>query len=388
MTIVELNGFDESGIIGENLRFTRNGLDVHQELRPYIYNLLHFGSVVVTKAKLKGESPRYKKAYVRAIMDDPAIQIDTYAYPPSHQLNLLRFFSVSEFATVGTSRRELIQVFDKFDEPSSKEKLSEIIERLKVYIKPHRLVETFIKSYGYRMVIEDLKVRSKVLRDSSIVDYRVVSLVDGGFPFVFWSDSFLREREMMGERFSTRNTPIFGITHGDGYYPLPAMAGHISTILNWYPEMIYPQNVKELPTPTEDIFREFYGEFKRTCNRPRFLSRVLFIGEIDATLQFLIPFIQCKIDNNRIYEPFRIGESFRSFYKEYRGDSQNDLVIQGILRRGVPEEEKFKQCSDYGLKVRRQRTMLTSLRSSFKTFLMKQRTPICRRRRYRGSTRS
>lgn len=49
MTIVEPNGYDESGIIGNDLRFVRVGLGIHEELRPFIYNLLHFGSVVTTK---------------------------------------------------------------------------------------------------------------------------------------------------------------------------------------------------------------------------------------------------------------------------------------------------------------------------------------------------
>ena len=91
MTIVELNGFDESGNIGENLRFTRVAMDVHDELRPFIYNLLHFGSLTVSKKMVRGQSPENRKAYVRAIFDDPSIQVNHYAYPPTHQLDLLKF---------------------------------------------------------------------------------------------------------------------------------------------------------------------------------------------------------------------------------------------------------------------------------------------------------
>ena len=65
-------------------------------------------------------------------------------------------------------RTQLIDIYRTFGEDSSKDKLSKTISDLEIYINPHRRVESFIKSYAYRMIIEDLKTTSRVLSDSSI----------------------------------------------------------------------------------------------------------------------------------------------------------------------------------------------------------------------------
>jgi hypothetical protein len=56
MVKVELNGFDESGNIGGKLRFIRVGMNATCELRPFVYNLLHFGSINCIKSDFKRTS--------------------------------------------------------------------------------------------------------------------------------------------------------------------------------------------------------------------------------------------------------------------------------------------------------------------------------------------
>jgi len=350
--IVELNGFDESGIIGENLRFIRVGIDIHNELRPFIYNLLHFGSVVMTKSMLKGQDPEVQKAYVRAVLNDPAIDVNHYAFPPIVQLDLLRTFTICEFNRVVDGRRELIEHFNLGD---LKETVSNVIDYFKKYLDPWGYTERFIKSYGHRMIVEDLQRTSKVLNDKFINDYRVTSFVDGGFPLVFWADNLLKPVEIMGpSRFSKEKTPIYGISNGDEYFPVVSVAGNVATITNRFYEMIYPQSVKEIPRPTTFSLEEYCNDYERFCEKPRFFPRLLFIGYIDTNLQYLIPFIKFKNMANMIFEPFRVfyspKGSFRSFYKRFRGDSKKDIVVCGKIRQDDPKEKSmYQECKDLGL---------------------------------------
>jgi len=65
---IEVNGYDETGIIGRNLRFVRVGMDITDSLRPFVYNLLHFRSVSATKRFLGGISDSIKIDYVKKAM--------------------------------------------------------------------------------------------------------------------------------------------------------------------------------------------------------------------------------------------------------------------------------------------------------------------------------
>lgn len=75
MVKVELNGFDESGNIGGKLRFIRVGMNATCELRPFVYNLLHFGSITASKATLKGQVNEIKLHYLRNILADQNIDV-------------------------------------------------------------------------------------------------------------------------------------------------------------------------------------------------------------------------------------------------------------------------------------------------------------------------
>lgn len=354
MMIVELNGFDESGVIGENLRFVRVGIDVHNELRPFIYNLLHFGSLIMTKKMLKGQDSGVQKEYVRAILNDPAIVLNHYAFPPKLQLSLLRHFVCCEFSRIADKRRELIE---NISSPNLNDIVSDAIDYFRKYTTPWAYAERFIKSYGFRMVVEDLQRTSKVLRNTAIGagDYKIVSLVDGGYPLVFWGKSFLQlEDNKDNSRFSTVNTSIYGVSNGDEYFPVISLAGNVASITNRFYEMIFPQSIKEVPYQVGFPLEEYCKQYEENCSKPKFFPRILFIGGIEANLQYSIPFIHYKNSNHRISEPFRVRYkaegSFRSFYRQFRGDSGKDIIVFGHIE--TPEEEEmFEECQTYGLKM-------------------------------------
>ncbi|MFQ5885461.1 MAG: hypothetical protein ACE5IO_10230, partial [Thermoplasmata archaeon] len=212
---IELNGFDETGIVGRDLRFVRIGIRLENRLRPLVYNLLHFGSVTATKTWLKGLDDNTKTKYVRMILSDPAVDVSHYVFQTDHQIDVLRQFSLLEGKKLFSKRGELILGASSGNDVEMMEEMWEMVTFLKRYERSPYWMESFVKSYGFRMVMEDLARSSKILKDTSIDDYRVESYVDGGFPFVFWWRTFLEGAEVLGSRFSTRRTPIYGVTKGD-----------------------------------------------------------------------------------------------------------------------------------------------------------------------------
>lgn len=348
--IVELNGFDESGLIGENLRFIRVGIEVHNELRPFIYNLLHFGSLVMTKKMLKGQDSKVQKDYVRAILNDPAITLNHYAFSPQLQLKLLRHFTCCEFNRVADKRRELIA---SINSENLKDVVSDVVDYFRKYTSPWGYAERFMKSFGFRMIVEDLQRTSQVLNNNAIENYKIVCLVDGGYPLVFWEKSFLEAESQKEEsRFSANGISVYGVSHGDEYFPVISLAGNVATITNRFYEMIFPQSIKEIPYQDDFPLEAYCKEYEEKCLKPRFFSRILFMGEIEANLQYSIPFIQYKNTNHKIFEPFRMEYhkegSFRSFYKRFRGNSSNDIIVFGKVKTNE-EKEMFEECQRYGL---------------------------------------
>lgn len=347
---IELNGFDEAGIIGENLRFIRASIDVENSLRPFIYNLLHFSSITTSKRVLSGFSDPQKIDYVRMILSDPAIDVNHYVFSTTHQLDVLRRFTFLEEKQFYGQRRQLVEGLNAKDY----DKIWKVVEYTKRYAKTPFWMESFVKSYAYRMIIEEMSKTSNLLSNLEDVnqDYLAISFVDGGFPFVFWWNEFLTN----GNRpncFSEKKTPIIGITKGDEYYPIVSLAGNIAYITNSVPGMVYPHNVQEVPRLGDEDLKKFYHDFSDKLAKPKFHNRVLFFGGIYTQLQYSIPFLLSTISNHKkTYEPFRLryqnGGTLKSFYKAFAGRQKNDIILHGRISR--PEDQKIlDECKDRGI---------------------------------------
>jgi hypothetical protein len=216
-------------------------------------------------------------------------------------------------------------------------------------------MESFVKSYGFRMVVEDLKNTSRVLRGQQIEEARVESYVDGGFPFVFWWRSFLEESERTGGKFSTRTTPIYGITKGDEYHPVTSMAGNLAFVTSTMPGMTYPHALREVPFMKPTALNEFYDEFSLRTGVPTFQRRVLFIGTIARDLQFSIPYIMHrKASRAAVFEPFRLERkpmgTFKSFYRAFGNYPQADTIISGEISSSN-DDDILQEASALGLSV-------------------------------------
>jgi hypothetical protein len=348
--VIEVNGYDESGIIGKNLRFVRVGMTVENSLRPFVYNLLHFRSVSATKNFLNGMDNSRKIDYVKKAMTDPAISINQYSFSTDHQIDILRQFTLLEEKSLYVKRGEVI--YDILYNKGKNDSVRNLCDYLKRYERSPYWMESFIKAYGFRMIIENLQHTSKVISNRSISDYKVISYVDGGFPFVFWWHPFLALQNP-DSRFSLQKTPIYGVTKGDEYYPATSMAGNIAYITSTTLGMVYPHNIAELPKMVSYQLNDFYNHFIQATQIPTFHKRILFVGYLDRDLQYLLPFIlHIGDDYYHIYEPFRLHwvkeGTLRSFYRTFGKYTKNDIVIKGALTTSS-DKEIAKECETMDL---------------------------------------
>lgn len=169
-----------------------------------------------------------------------------------------------------------------------------------------------------------------------------------------------------GSRFSLQNTPVYGVTSGDEYYPSTSMAGNIAYITSTVPGMTYPHAVNELPKMSSSGLNAFYSEFCERVSTPTFHKRVLFVGSIFYDLQYGIPFmLHLESDHRTIYEPLRLKwkplGTLKSFYSTFGYCPQNDLVVVGAT---LTEEDKaiVSECEDNNLECRNVSDFLDSYR--------------------------
>jgi hypothetical protein len=325
-------------------------MDINDSLRPFVYNLLHFRSVSATKRFLGGISDSIKIDYVKKAMNDSAISVSQYSFSTDHQIDILRKFILLEEKNLFSKRGDVLYCL--LHQGNREGALEDMASFLKRYDRTPYRMESFIKSYGFRMIVEDLLQSSPVLKNRAVTNYRIISYVDGGFPFVFWWRTFLAYQQL-NSRFSLQKTPIYGVTKGDEYYPATSMAGNIAYISSCIPNLVYPHNIIDLPEMDSTKLNDFYNVFNQTTDVPTFHKRILFVGSLYQDFQYLIPFIlHLGSDYKFVYEPFRLawksGGTLKSFYRTFGRYPENDIIVMGPCKR-EEDKEIAKECADLDL---------------------------------------
>ncbi|NOZ76394.1 MAG: hypothetical protein GXO65_01685 [Euryarchaeota archaeon] len=337
---IEYNGFDETGQVGSDIFFVRTGMDRDNFLKPYIYNILHFGDLIVNKRDLIGRPEKQKTRFVRQILQDPSIQVDYYRFSVEEQTELMKFILLKEFETAFQHRGKLIELmfdnragFIKALEDDDNETLKPIYRLLnhsKNFEKPVLFLEWFIKSYAYRRIFPSLASRSKILRNPTFTDYRVFTFIDGGNPFSFWYHKFLSENR--NPRFGMSKTPIFGLSNGDEYFSPIMVSGNLATLMN---ASSFPHNFVSMPDYRVNL-EEFYNDYLNSLRYPKYHNRIIFIGNIPKELKFSLPAIlHIKSGYYKICEPFDLHysgkNSFRTFTKKFGKITDEDTIITGKI---------------------------------------------------------
>jgi hypothetical protein len=278
------------------------------------------------------------------LLDDPSIDIDFYNFSPEIQLQAMRRFVALEFKKIYGLRGKLITGL--IDDKELETNASRVTESMLHYMKPDRYIEIFMKAYGHKQVIESLPDSSKLLKSTNR-NRKVLSIVDGGYPFVFWATSFLTQATLDGGScFSFKDTPILGMTNADEYFPINNIAGNIASIANTAPGVIFPHSITKLsPMPNNELV-EFHDKYITTFESKKSLPKVLFVGKLPIDFRYAIPLmLYIKGGKRQIFEPFCINKSISSFKKEY-GVNYNDTIIMGKIEPESKEADIITEASD------------------------------------------
>lgn len=322
-------------------------MNIEDILKPFIYNIFHFGTLTISKKSLRDMSIRIKKRYIRHVFTDPSFSIHQYSISVDAQLLLMKHLMINEFNNVAMRRGELIRAFDQ----KSWDGVSSVIKPLRKYLWAWHYIEPFVKAYGFKYAVNDLRRTSKILRDPrNLDDCKVYSYIDGGYKFTSWAREFLNAGTRRGDCFSHARSPIIGISHGDQYYPSVSLAGNIASLTNKEPTLSLPFKLRQIDiNPTEDI-DALALSYSQQCSEPFFIRRILFFGHIPNDIQYTIPYVHF-LNSKKIWEPFRVSDNFQGFFKQFRGDSSKDLIVRGGIRPGTNDELLEKECEEYGLRV-------------------------------------
>ena len=89
-TLVEINGIDEAGRLGEDIYFVRVGVRIDEEVQLLLRNLDHFGKLFVRKEDLFGREEKNLQKYLRDSLDDPCSAVSVFRMDVNVQMKLLR----------------------------------------------------------------------------------------------------------------------------------------------------------------------------------------------------------------------------------------------------------------------------------------------------------
>jgi len=360
-TLVEINGIDEGGKVGDNIYFVNVGIRIDAEIQLLLRNLDYFGKLFIKKEDLFGQAEKSLQKYLRDSFDDPCIRLSFFRMRVATQMQILKLYLEQLGAELFSARRTLIEEIKKWQndpdvaedvtatEGTSKVKIWQVVEKLKRFDQYPFMYESVIKSYGMMNITAKLDNVSDLYRTSvgSGCRYMLVVQIDGGYPFAFWWQKLLASPNLTNIKKGSAH--ISGVSQGDAFYPSISTAGALAYIINTYPQRAFFLPIDELTYddkfPLDD---EFYFRHTTSLTRPTFDNRAVFVGSIDPDLKSCLPYCLHRADRRKTYEPFHIEISAKSFFGEYGyGKPENTLIILGkLVSHQNKEDARF--CKEEG----------------------------------------
>lgn len=346
-TLVEINGLDEAGKVGETIWFVRLGVRIDSELQILLRNLEHFDKLIVRKSDLFGREEKNLMKYARDVIDDPILNISIFRMQLQTQIQVLKeyfgflcneMFKARKILIDGLKLAEMSQTVltqkaNESEETPPQNPMWQVVETLQRFEHHPYLCESLVKSYGMMNLTARLDRISDLFKTSLGLGTKrmLVTQIDGGYPFAFWWQKLVRSSHL--SNIKKKNVYITGVSHGDCYYPTLSVAGAIAFILNRYPHRASFLPIHEMVY--DDRFpmdAEFYDGHTKALNRPTFVNRMIFLGIISPDLMTCLPYCLHRLDRRRTYEPFHIEISSESFFGRYgSGKPENTVVILGKL---------------------------------------------------------
>jgi hypothetical protein len=332
--LVEINGIDESGRVGEIIYFVRVGIGLPFETQIFLRNLEYFGKLIADGNDVKGYDKSTLFKFVVDYMDDPSIDVTIFRLFPDEQLKLLTRLCLEAGRELYAAREPVVSLFDSEGKIAQKDfdvlskTISEAFNPAKKFRNPQFWIESFIKSFAMRSITGRLESISRLYRIAAQAEHFLVVQIDGGYPFAFWWKDLM---SIPNTRFTKGTFVVSGISNGDNYYPAVSTAGIIAQILSFNQERTHLFPIQTLGFSDDAVdFPSFYENHSRAVTLPVFQNRMLFVGQITEGTRQCLPYLMHRRDRRNTYEPFHLGTGFQWFFRRFgKGTPENQLVIVG-----------------------------------------------------------
>jgi len=354
MSLVEINGIDEAGRIGENILFSRVSVEKDFEAHLLLANLSHFNNLIPHPDIIKGYDAKSQLQYIKELLENESFRITIYKMRTQTQVVLLRLLYGMLSEDLFRLRADILDQFQHKDWSV----IQTVLNSLNRFKRKGIFAESFIKAFGIKKITEDigknyLRMYGSV-EDLSSSGPRIIVQIDGGYPFAFWWKSLLEDPN---SGLVKGKCLITGITNGDKYYPTTASAGIISSALHMHPEIHYMFPIKEMEISgirlEEESMQYFYRQHSYSLSRPIYQNRILFIGKIAQQISCCIPYLyHIQEGRTKTFETFSISSSVDNFLKDFGYGTKDDTnIVVGKLASSL-DKENLQYCVDKGYPIR------------------------------------
>lgn len=377
-TLVEINGLDEGGKVGEPIWLVRVGIRIDSEIQILLRNLEHFDKLIVSKSDVFGREEKNLMKYVRDAIDDPSLSVSIFRMRVQAQIRVLReylgflcgdMFKARKILIDGLKSARAGQTVPEQDNNQNEEVAPEspmwqVVQTLQRFESHPFLCESLVKSYGMMNLTARLDRMSDLYRTTlgPGAKHMLVVQIDGGYPFAFWWHKLIGSPHL--SNIKKRNVHISGVSQGDGYYPTLSVAGTIAHVLHRYSHRTSFLPTNELAYDNRfPVDEEFYTGHTTALNRPTFDNRIVFVGTVDPDLMSCVPYCLHRVDRRKTYEPFHVEITAESFFKRFGfGKPENTLVIFGKISSTQHKKDAWF-CKSKGFKS----IHLADLRDNFES---------------------
>lgn len=365
---IKIIGLDESGKYGdEQIYFSQIELKEESEADIFIDNILNSKDFFYKKSELQGWDSPKKSSICHRIIKKGLIKLNFYKLNPIEQNKIFKDAFKYQSQHLYNIRNRLIDIYNyqkksqalnqeanqEANQASGIEKLkdlSDLIAQLYHYRDAHYLPDFCMKSYSSLYIINRFfmkKINQEFLQNENSL---IKAQIDGGNLFSYWWYDLISNHTQ--KDLLENKVFINGIPHGDEYYLSMNLANLFSQAFRENPHHFFSRKIEDIIYDFKDIQIPkmlFFDKFWRYLKNFYFKNRVLFIGTSNAF--DIIPYILHFKKRGIIYEPFRIKDNIKDYFRYFKiGSIEKNLVIFSQKLKGI-DKSNIDYCRDLGIKT-------------------------------------